>query len=94
MTRRKDAVVRNFPPRFASRETMAYLLDISTDTFDRVVAAGDIEAPHKVGGMLRWPVEKVFARLEGYEVTTDEDAKDREEIRAGTQRAFGRPPRH
>lgn len=95
MTKRKDDVVRHFAPRFASRETMAYMLDMSTDTFDGLVASGKIQAASLVGGLMRWPVEQVFGRLEGYGVEgePDEAAKDRDDIRAGTARVFGRPPR-
>ena len=93
MTKRKDDVVRHFAPRLASRETMAYLLDMSTDTFDRLVGSGKLEPARMVGGLMRWSVDRVFERLEGHEVQQDEDAKDRDDIRAGTIRVFGRQAR-
>lgn len=65
MTRRKADVVRHFPPARASRETMAYLLDMSTDTFDRLVAKRALPEPSYCEGLRRWDVTATLATLDG-----------------------------
>ena len=69
MTKRKEAVARQFRPERASRETMAYLLDMSTDTFDRLVAAGHLPPAKIIAGIRRWHVDAVFAKWDGLDVS-------------------------
>ena len=65
MTKRKDSVARHFRSERASRETMAYLLDMSTDTFDRLVKQGLLPAARTCGGIDRWAVDEVFGAWDG-----------------------------
>lgn len=60
MTTSKSAVIRPFRPERASKATMAYLLDISVDTFDRLVRSGDLPAAKELGGIARWIVDDVY----------------------------------
>lgn len=60
MTRRKFDVERPFRPERVSRETMAYLLDMSADTFDRLVEKGKLPAAVVRSGIKRWNVEQVL----------------------------------
>lgn len=56
------------PPAYVSRETGAAELDMSVDTWDAMVKAGQIPAPVKVGisgTTPRWRWEDVDAALSG-----------------------------
>ena len=68
MTRRKSDLVRPFRPERVSRETMAYLLDMSPDTFDRLVASGRLPAARKMAGIKRWDADAVMLSWDGLDV--------------------------
>src|SRR3954451_20956742 len=71
VTRRKTDVVRHFPPARASRETMAYLLDMSTDTFDRLASKGALPEPALFDGLRRWAVAATIATLDGVDCAAE-----------------------
>jgi hypothetical protein len=75
MTRRKQDVIRHFRPERASRETMAYLLDMSTDTFDRLVGKGALPPAGLIAGVRRWNVAATLAAWDGVD-GTEEKASD------------------
>ena len=54
---------RPYPPDYVSRETLAYRLDLRAGDVDRMVAAGMLPAPVRIGNAERWRWNDVEARL-------------------------------
>lgn len=70
--RKKDILLPSRPPTFVSREIGAAELCVSPDTWDRMVAIGELPKAHKRlmasakgAGLPRWEWSKVVAHLNG-----------------------------
>jgi predicted DNA-binding transcriptional regulator AlpA len=66
MSKRKADVVRSFPPDHCSRETLAYRLDCSPDSIDRLVADKFLPPPQMIGSMKRWDWQEVVAWIRAH----------------------------
>lgn len=61
---RKNAVSRPYPPDYVSAATLAYRLDVSTDTIDDWVRSGHLPQPVQVGTQRRWLWDEVRAFID------------------------------
>ena len=65
------------PPFYVDRETGARHLCISTDTWDRMVDAGELPPPTiRVRSRPRWRWDRIVSHLEGHQVSSCTAAPD------------------
>lgn len=68
MTPRSTPLPINLPPRGLSREMAAAYIGVSPSTFDKLVGAGQMPSPKRIGGRRVWDkaaLDSAFDRLPG-----------------------------